>query len=124
MSAAASVCESPAASRAARTSAGAGFAAGPFGPRFGWLVTIGGLEGADGAAVALVPEDLASVLGGANFVGAAVAVVFSQHRFDRSGVLNESAGAEESDFSGVGGGHFRIQPLFLPRRGSDAMRIP
>lgn len=37
MSAAAAVCESPAASRAARTSAGAGFAEGPFGPLFGWL---------------------------------------------------------------------------------------
>ena len=40
MSAAAAVCESPAASRAARTSAGVGFAAGPFGPLFGWLVML------------------------------------------------------------------------------------
>ena len=36
---AAAVCESPATSRAARTSAGVGFAAGPFGPRLGWLGT-------------------------------------------------------------------------------------
>ena len=33
----AAVCDKPAASRAARTSAGAGFDSGPFGPRFGWL---------------------------------------------------------------------------------------
>lgn len=39
MSAAAEVCEIPAASRAARISSGVGFAAGPFGPRFGWLGT-------------------------------------------------------------------------------------
>lgn len=36
-SAPASVCDKPAASRAARMSAGAGFEEGPFGPRFGWL---------------------------------------------------------------------------------------
>ena len=33
----AAVCESPAASRAARISAGVGFEEGPFGPRFGWF---------------------------------------------------------------------------------------
>ena len=37
MSAAAAVCERPAASRAERTSAGVGLAEGPRGPRFGWL---------------------------------------------------------------------------------------
>lgn len=35
----AAVCDNPAASRAARTSAGSGFVPGPFGPRFGWLGT-------------------------------------------------------------------------------------
>ena len=39
MSAAAAVCDSPAASRAVLISAGAGLAEGPFGPRFGWLDT-------------------------------------------------------------------------------------
>ena len=43
-SAPASVCESPADSRAARISGGAGFEEGPFGPRFGWLPISEGAE--------------------------------------------------------------------------------
>ena len=42
ISAAAAVCVSPAASRAARIASGAGLAEGPFGPRFGWV----GMSGA------------------------------------------------------------------------------
>ena len=49
----AAVCESPAASRAARISAGAGFEEGPFGPRFGWLPISEGAE---------VPEALDAAL--------------------------------------------------------------
>ncbi len=45
MSEAAAVCESPAASRAARTSSGVGFDEGPRGPRFGWF-DISGLDDA------------------------------------------------------------------------------
>ena len=47
MSAAAAVCESPAASRAARTCSGVGLAAWPCGPRFGWL----GINKIPGAAI-------------------------------------------------------------------------
>lgn len=108
---AAAVCDRPAASRAARTSSGAGLEEGPFGPRFGWLATAGGLEGADGVLVALVPEDLAAVIGGAHFVEAAVPVVLGQHRFDGSGVLNDAARAVEGDFGGIGVCHFHLQPL-------------
>ncbi len=118
MRAAAAVCESPAASRAARTSAGAGFAEGPFGPRFGWLGTVGSLEHAGGVAMAFMPHDLLAFLVGADFVEAAVPVVLGQHRFDRLGVLNDAAGAEQGDFGGIGGGHFHLLPL-IPRRGGQ-----
>lgn len=116
MSAAAAVCERPAASRAARTSAGSGFAEGPFGPRFGWLGTVRSLEHATGAAMAFMPHDLFAFLAGADFVEASVPVVLGEHRFDRLGVLNDAAGAEQGDFGGIGG-HFHLQPLLLPRRG-------
>ena len=117
MSAAAAVCESPAASRAARTCSGAGLAEGAFAPRFGWLGTLGRLEGAGGAVVAFMPEDLIAGVVGADFVEATVPVVLGQHCFNGCGVLNEAARGVEGDFSGIGGGHFRLLPLFLPRRG-------
>lgn len=122
MSAAAAVCESPAASRAARTSAGAGFAEGPFGPRFGWLGTASSLEGAGAVLVALVPEDLISGFVGADFVEAAVPVVLGEHRLDRRSVLNNAAGAEQGDFGGIGGFHFHLLPL-IPRRGGQQLAV-
>ena len=118
MSAAAAVCESPAASRAAVTSAGSGFAEGPFGPRFGWLGTVGSLEHASGVAMAFMPHDLLAFLVCADFVKAAVPVVLGKHRFDRFCVLNDAAGAEQGDFGGIGGGHFHLLPL-IPRRGGQ-----
>lgn len=121
ISAAAAVCESPAASRAARTSAGVGFAEGPLGPRFGWLGTFRSLENTTGAAMALVPHDLFAFLVVADFIEAAVPVVLGQHRFDRLGVLNDAAGAEQGNFGGIGG-HFHLQPL-IPRRGGQQRAV-
>ena len=65
MSAAAAVCEIPAASRAARTSPGDGLAEGPFGPRFGWLgIAASGPLRPGGAPAEFVGRDKA-VLGDA-----------------------------------------------------------
>ena len=122
MSAAAAVCESPAASRAARTSAGSGFAEGPFGPRFGWLGTVGSLEHTGSVTMAFMPHDLLAFLVGADFVEAAIPVVLSQHCFDRFGVLNDTAGAEQGDFGGIGSGHFHLLPL-IPRRGGQQRAV-
>lgn len=63
MSAAAAVCESPTASRAARTCSGRGFAAGHFSPRLGWLDIIAlGVDFLAGLADDFVGDGLFEVI--------------------------------------------------------------
>lgn len=136
MSAAASVCESPAASRAARTSAGAGFAAGPFGPRFGWLLIDfdffgieAGITDAEGFRMAgeSVPAlDLDAGVVSFGKLKLGISGPSAQH-FGREVIAakpvmrtEEFGDFVESDLvnCAVGvGGHFLLQPLFFPRRG-------
>ena len=112
ISAAAAVCESPAASRAARTCSGVGFAVGPLGPRLGWL----GINFA--AAVIFAAEKLDANIRSSDIdvvlfrqplrflarslVGGGIeAIAFVTSRAKVSGFVEQ----------GVGGGHFRLLPL-------------
>ena len=103
ISAAADVCESPAASRAARTCSGKGFAAGPFGPRFGWFAILCSL----GAKFLVKLLDQAIVVAGAENI--------FKRFFDRRSVCN--VGEDSCGDGGVDLVHFLLLPLFLPRRG-------
>lgn len=107
ISAAAAVCESPAASRAARTSAGAGFAEGPFGPRFGWL------------GIYFFSDDFGRLFKLRLHVG--FALVASHLRGEIAGFLG-GGGFDKAEFaricSYVKGGHFWLLPQY-PRRGGQ-----
>ena len=107
ISAAAAVCESPAASRAARTSAGAGFAEGPFVPRFGWL------------GIYFFSDDFGRLFKLRLHVG--FALVASHLRGEIAGFLG-GGGFDKAEFaricSYVKGGHFWLQPQY-PRRGGQ-----
>lgn len=128
----AAVWDSPAASRAARTSAGAGLDSGPFGPRFGWLdmrathvddvvavvVLVDDLEisaaaltkSAATSAAAHAAKSIANAASGglANHV---IALVTAFGDFDRADI---GFGVVEFVGEGDGLGHFLLQPL-LPR---------
>jgi len=119
----AAVWDSPAASRAARTSAGAGLDSGPFGPLFGWLGIL-----TDGASVAdLNPETMLveHALEAVHLVAFAdhVGVLDWNNEFTGERAFNESAVAFGKTVElegnglfcgGFGHGHFGLQPL-LPR---------
>ncbi len=116
MSTAASVCESPAASRAARTSSGEGFAEGPFGPRFGWLGIAAPLINVD-ACDGLVPITVNEV--GIYAEGARLtdALLGNAHAGGQ-GRNGDFVGLHEFGDAVAGNeGHLNLQPLFLPRRG-------
>lgn len=133
-SAPAAVWDSPAASRTARMSAGAGLDAGPFGPLFGWLdmraahvddvvavvVLVDDIEISTAAlakvtatgAATHAAKDVANAAGSglANHV---VALETAFGNFDRA---NIGFGVVEFVCEGDGLGHFQLQPL-IPRRG-------
>lgn len=127
MSAAAAVCESPAASRAARISVGAGFLAGlPARLRFGWFAMMRCLSGSERTGL-LAANDCSDFIQQGNGISAVIVrnareVValdlelsavpvdvteggFSKMRFDLS---NGSGGNFVSDLNG---GHFQLLPL-------------
>ncbi len=115
MSAAAAVCDRPAASRAARTSAGSGFAEGPFGPRFGWL----GIDLA-AALVGIAEEGNAEVFpaffgGNLLCLDTSGTVGFCLERVALLGVRTKLGGFV---VGGIGDGHFQVLPQY-PRRGGQ-----
>ena len=99
-SAPAAVCVKPAASRAARISAGSGLEEGPCGPRFGWLLIDFG------------SYDFRRLLNLSFHVG--LALVAGHLRGLIASVLRRG-GLDDSEFGGVGGyvefAHFHLQPL-------------
>lgn len=107
MSAAAAVCESPTASRAARTCSGRGFAAGHFRPRFGWLGIFAlSAERQFNLGTPLFRRDVPfGAVGGVGIAGKRL-LKFGD------GVLVETSGGE---CIFVDDGHFQLLPLF-PRR--------
>lgn len=137
-SAPAAVWDSPAASRTARMSAGAGLDAGPFGPLFGWLdmraahvddvvavvVLVDDIEISTAAlakvtatgAATHAAKDVANAAGSglANHV---VALETAFGNFDRA---NIGFGVVEFVCEGDGLGHFQLQPLVT--RGAVAAR--
>lgn len=141
MRAAAAVCESPAASRAARTCSGNGFAAGPFGPRFGWLgisnrlVKVASddidvarqvvhIESGDFFRAHEVCQetefDAGAIIGNTLAVEFAVVPVRTlvlNRPFRGFGVAGIGDFATVANVDELCGGHFRLLPLFLPRRG-------
>lgn len=122
ISAAAAVCDSPAASRAARTSADAGFAEGPFGPRFGWLgIGDANFEGvASGRYVGVV----ATIQRGDGLTNHAFAAndrarneaVFAGLGLRDLGAVIATGAVANGDF---GGGHFVSPVAPIPRRGGQ-----
>lgn len=128
----AAVCDRPAASRAARTSAGAGFDSGPFGPRFGWL-DMRAAHVDDVVAVIVLVDDLeisAAALAKVTAAGAAANATKGIADAASGGLANHVVALETAfcDFDranigfsvvefvgeGDGLGHFLLQPL-LPR---------
>ena len=128
----AAVCESPAASRAARISAGAGFEEGPFGPRFGWLPISEGAEVPEALDAALrsdahqLERAVCAEADGIDGLGATLGRQVLARRGDRlaeraqlgaigwSRDLGEMRDIEEVTKSGGSGRkneHFRLQPL-------------
>lgn len=126
MSAAAAVCDSPEASRAARTSFGEGLAAGPFGPRFGWLGIVFDEHEMPGLNF-LQPCSrdfsglIRSLLIAADLLCLAIhRVAGSRQRANKNDFVQfglDFDGAKAGDFDCRLCGHFLLLPLFLPRRG-------
>lgn len=137
----AAVCESPAASRAARISAGAGFEEGPFGPRFGWLPISKGAEVPEALDAAFrtdahqlkraVCADADGIYGLGTTLGRHVLARRGDRLAERAQLgaiggsrdLGEMRNIDEVTESGGGGGkneHFRLQPLVT--RGAVAAR--
>ena len=128
----ASVCERPAASRAARISCGAGFEEGPFGPRFGWLPILQGAEVPEAFDTAFRPDahklerTVCAEADGIDSLGATLGRHVLTRRSDRLAEraqlgavcrrrdFGEMRDIEEVTKIGGGGGkneHFRLQPL-------------
>lgn len=128
----AAVCESPAASRAARISAGAGFEEGPFGPRFGWLPISDGAEVPEALDAAFRPDAhqleraVCAEADGIDGLGTTLGRHVLARRGDRlaeraqlgaiggSRDLGEMRDIDEVTESGGGGGqskHLKLQPL-------------
>lgn len=124
--------DKPAASRAARTSAGAGFDSGPFGPRFGWL-DMRAAHVDDVVAVVVLVDNLevsAAALAEVTAAGAATHAAKGVANTASGGLANHVVAPETpfGDFDwakigfgvvefvseGDGLGHFLLQPL-LPR---------
>lgn len=119
-SAPAAVCESPAASRAALTSSGAGLDEGPFGPLFGWLGIFDDSEifGAEsGVLLSCIVDGKIPISAGESaldfrHVGTCTGELGSKRVYSGGGLLFRLDAAAIVDFEGLG--HFLLQPL-LPR---------
>lgn len=133
MSAAAAVCDKPAASRADRISAGAGLAEGLFGPRFGWLDTAKSLLPATHPVKAVVFNRRDGFVvdfefGDAKFFNDGLDALLARFggQFFDEGASLFAGGFVVKDFNegfeDFRLGHFWLQPLF-PRRGGQQRAV-